>query len=416
MNDELEPRGRPSGSSGAANHPPPTWWRKALKVLLATGIFQPEEWPVRRMLGMALGLAVAVCVVAVVRHGVARVAPNQVGVLVRNYTGQLQLIDRAGYYFFLPYFSNFYVLDKSIQTLELSFAQAPGQQRRDMPLKTKDGSTVYLDVTISYQIDPARAVDVLQKSGQGARFATVWMEPFARHVCLATFGELTTEEMYNAEAFHAKSLLAQQRLREALEPHGLRVVAVSPGKFQFYPEYEKVIQEKKLADQQVEEQQAQARAAEDEQKRALVEAQKAAEAELAGFVLTCENRIMAASREALTIRRNADGYYHGTKLAADAELAKSREEAMGLRETLLAEAEGTRQMRESMAGEGGVNLVSMEWAKQLAKVRMTGTPITRDPHVQQLAVQPGHAAAGAHALPPAAPAAVRPTDMAGGTP
>lgn len=382
--------------------PQPSFWKQIVDVLFATGIFSPEEWQIRRLLRIAITIAVLVFVFAVARHGMAHVRENQVGVMVNNLTGNTILKDRVGYHLFLPYLVNYYVLDKTIQKLELTWAIGPGGTPRDIKLKTSDGSDVSLDVTISFKLIPEKAVEVLQRSGEGMRFADLWIESFARHVCLSTFGELTTENMYDAVKRNEKAETALRRMNVALQHQGIEVIAVVPGEFRFYREYEQVIQEKKLADQQVEEQQAQARAAMEDQERQLIEARKRAEVQLTALEGESRNRLIQARAESEKIRREADGYYAGTLLAADASLYSASAEAIGKQATLLAEAEGMEQMRQAMSGDGGIGMIGLEYARRLRNVRFTGTAITRDPHVQQFSVQSPQDPVVSPVIPPAA--------------
>ncbi|MCX7017070.1 MAG: SPFH domain-containing protein [Candidatus Sumerlaeota bacterium] len=383
---------------------PPSRWRAFVSLLWSTGIFHPEEWPIRRMLGTAIGLCAALFLLAVARQGIAHVREEQVGVLVNNLTGNLELRDRVGYHIFCPYLAKFYVLDKTIQRLDLTFAQKPGAMAQDVKLKTVDGSNVSLDVVIDFKLIPEKAVEILRRSGDDLKFVATWVEPFARHTCFASFSQLTTEEMYDAAKRNERAQAALKDLNDQLGPHGVNVVAVIPGEFRFYKEYEEVIQQKKLADQQVEEQQAQARAAQQDQERQIIEATKKSEAKLVGFDGECANRIIQAQAEADKTRREADGRYGATVLNADAEFFSMGKQAEGTRATLLAEAEGTQKKSQAMVGDGGVAMVGMEYAKRLKSIRFAASPIAREPTVQQFAVQPGEAAA-VGAQPAPAPAA-----------
>ncbi len=372
-------------------------------------VFKPREWSARGALWKTAVVLVMLFLAAVERDGITHMRENQTGVLVNNLTGRLTWKERVGYHLYLPYLFNFYVLDKTIHKLELSWAQGPAGIRRDVKLKTSDGSDVSLDVTVNYKLIPSSAVDVLQKSGAESRFSEVWMEPFTRQVCLEIFGELTTEEMYDATQRNAKAALTQERLDGLLRPQGIEIIAVIPGEFRFYKEYEDVIQQKKLADQQVEEQQALARAALQDQQRQIVEEQKKAEVRLTTAEGECANRLIQSQAEAEKLKRVSDQYYETTLLAADALLYSASSEAQGIQASLQAEAEGMEQLRQAMTGDGGLRMVGMEYAKRLQSTRFSGTPVIRDAQIKQYSVQPGGSPAGdprslLPALIPAAPA------------
>jgi regulator of protease activity HflC (stomatin/prohibitin superfamily) len=364
-------------------------WRRVLSLLAATDIFHPDEWPVRRLLRRALTLAGVMFLLAVLSQGLARVGENQVGVMVHNVTGRLALKERAGYYIFVPYFSRFYVLDKTIQRLDLTWSQRGSAAGRDIKLKTADGSNVSLDVSISFKLIPEEATGVLRRSGTGARFAELWVEPFARHVAFAAFGRLTTEEMYDAGQRSAEAEAALRDLNTLLRPNGIEVIALVPGEFRFYREYEQVIAEKKLADQKVEEQQSQARALLEDQARRLVEAQNQGQVRLAVVRGETTNRVIEATAAALKTRREADSYFASRHLEAEGTFQVAMNRAEGQRALMLAEAAGLAERRQAMTGEGGRLLVGMEYAKRLESIRMIGSPITREGSVQQFTLQPG---------------------------
>jgi hypothetical protein len=379
--------GPDAGSGGEPSRE--RWWRRGLALLAATDIFHPDEWPVRRLARRAMWMVVVLFLVAVLSQGFGRVRENEVGVMVHNLTGRLVLKERAGYYLYLPYLSRFYVLDKTIQRLDLTWGQRGGTAGRDIKLKTADGSAVSLDVSISFKLIPELATDVLRQSGPGDRFAELWVEPFARHVCFAAFGRLTTEEMYDAVERSGQAEVALRELNRLLRPNGVEVIALVPGEFRFYREYEQVIADKKLADQKVEEQQSQARALLEDQARRLVEARNDGEARLAAVRGESTNRVIEATADAGRVRRLADSYSVSRRLEAEGALEMALSEAEGRRALLLAEAAGLAERRRALVGEGGRLLVGMEYARRLETIRMVGSPITREGTVQQFTLQPG---------------------------
>ena len=404
MNEEVK---QPLSESGGDQHPaqspgeqpgaPPGAWAEFLAVVKSSRLFHPDEWPVKTILGTALVVAVLIFAIALVQQGGVRMRENEVGVKVNNLTGALTLEERVGYHFFLPYLANFYVLDKTIQKLSLTWDQGPGgRSGRDVKLKTADGNNVSLDVTINYKVIPEEAVKILRGSGQGTRFSDVWAEPFARHACFDAFGRLNTEEIYDAAKRNEMAQGVMAQMNEKLRTQGIEVIAVMPGEFRFYQEYEQVIQAKKLADQQVEEQQAQARASLEDQERQLLEARKRAETRIATFEGDSSNKLMTAEAEAARTRREADGQSRFTRLSADSALYATTQQATGRKESLLAEADGMAQMRKAMAGDGGVDMVGLEYARRLNTIRFIGTPITKQSTVQQFSVQPAEAAAATH--------------------
>ena len=379
-------------------------WRRCLRVIADTGIFKPEEWPLRAILSTIVLLIALVLVLAVVQHGFAHVHENEVGVLSDNLKGELVLKERVGYHFFLPYLANFYVLDKTIQKLSLTWDQGPGRRPgQDVKLKASDGSDVRLDITVNYKLIPSQAVEVIRRCGINMLLVEPLVESYARHACLDAFGRLSSEDIYDAAKRNEMAQAVQSQLNQELMPHGIEVIAVIPGEFRFYQEYEQMIREKKLADQQVEEQQAQARAALEDQERRMIEMRKKAETRMAAVEGENANRLIQAQTEHDKVRREAEGQSRFTQVAADTAFYSVKQQAEGRKATLLAEAGGMEEMRKAMEGAGGSAMVELEYAKHLNNTRFTGTAITRQPTIQQFSVQPADAAAVSLPMLPAAP-------------
>ena len=388
-NDSMDPQEEPSKKNSSESV-----WRFFLNILGDTGIFKPEDWPVKTILSTILILTLIIFALAVMGNGVAHIKENEVGVLADNLRGKLIPKPRVGYHFFIPYLANFYELDRSIQKLNLAWDQGPGKPSgQDIKLKTSDGNNVSLDVTVNYKIIPEKAVEILQKCGTGLRFADILVEPSARHACLAMFGRLSTEELYDAAKRDEMAQATLKLMNEQLMPHGLEVITVIPGEFRFYREYEQVIHEKKQADQEVEEQQAQARATVEEQERQLIETHKKAETRLATTQGDCENKLIQAQAEANKTKRDAEGRSRAMRVIADSQLYTATQQALGRRATLMAEADGMEQLRKSMSGDGGVAMVGLEYTKQLNKIKFSATPVTKQSNIQQFSVQPADAAA-----------------------
>jgi len=147
------------GSAGASDGKWVLAWRRFAAALQGTGLFTPAEWPIRALIGTTIAIALILLALALLRHGFAHVHENEVGVLADNMNDKEPLAtkERVGYHFFLPYLANFYVLDKTIQKLSLTWDQGPGMQSREVKLKTADGNNVSLDISVNYKLIPGMA-------------------------------------------------------------------------------------------------------------------------------------------------------------------------------------------------------------------------------------------------------------------
>jgi regulator of protease activity HflC (stomatin/prohibitin superfamily) len=86
------------------------------------------------------------------------------------------------------------------------------------------------------------------------------------------FGELKTEAFYVAEARETQSGKAREELQKILGPMGIIVEKVLTNDYRFNADYTKAIEDKKVADQQVEKNRSAQHAAREEYKRKLEEA------------------------------------------------------------------------------------------------------------------------------------------------
>jgi regulator of protease activity HflC (stomatin/prohibitin superfamily) len=218
-----------------------------------------------------------------------------------------------------------------------------------------DGNDIGLDVIIAYRIDPAKAPYILQyvaRNDQTLREKIV--RTVARSKPRDIFGELKTEEFYVAGKREAKADIAKEALQGILGPMGIIVERVLTKDYRFNPEYQKAIEDKKVADQRVEKNRSAQHAALEEYKRKLEEAK--------GEV----NKVVA----------NVDGEYRRAKIETDAYFAKQSLLAQATRAEGIAEAEGIRQMNKALTGSGGEALVKLRIAEALQDKRILLLPVS----------------------------------------
>jgi regulator of protease activity HflC (stomatin/prohibitin superfamily) len=199
-------------------------------------------------------------------------------------------------------------------------------------------------VIIAYRIDPAKAPYILQYVAKNDRtLRDKVVRTVARSKPRDIFGELKTEEFYVAAKREAKARNAKEVLQEILGPMGIIVERVLTKDYRFNPEYQKAIEDKKVADQRVEKNRSAQHAALEEYKRKLEDAK--------GEV----NKLVA----------NVDGEYLRAKIEADAYFDKQSLLAQAIKAEGIAEAEGISQMNKALTGSGGEALVKLRIAEAL---------------------------------------------------
>ncbi len=263
----------------------------------------------------------------------------------------------ASYFIFLPFINDWHTFDTKLQNLEMVFEQGRGDRRSrdDLLFKTIDGNDISLDVIIAYRIDMEKAPYILQHVARDNRMLRdKIVRTVARSKPRDIFGELTTEQFYVAEQREKQSQRAKDVLQEILGPLGITVEKVLTKDYRFNKEYQKAIEDKKVADQQVQKNRSAQHAALEEYKRKLEEAK--------GEV----NKMVA----------DADGAYRKAKIEADVYYEKQKLLAEAIKAEGIAEAKGIQEMNNALAGSGGEALVKLRIAEAMQGKHIMLLPVS----------------------------------------
>ena len=260
-------------------------------------------------------------------------------------------------YFFMPFVNDWNVFDTKLQNLEMTYVQSRGDRRTrdDLLFKTIDGNDISLDVIIAYRIDPQQAPNILQFVAENnTMLRQKIVRTIARSKPRDIFGELTTEAFYVADRRELQAQKAKEVLQKILGPMGIVVEKVLTKDYRFNKEYQKAIEDKKVADQRVEKNKSAQRAALEEYKRKLEEAK--------GVV----NQMVA----------DADGQYRKAKIEADVYYEKQKLIAEAIKTEGIATAKGIQEMNKAMEGSGGEALVKLRIAEAIQGKRIILLPIS----------------------------------------
>ena len=259
-------------------------------------------------------------------------------------------------YFFVPFLTDWHTFDTRVQKLEMAAAMDRGDRMSmdDLRFKTIDGNDIRLDVIISYQIDPDKGPMILQEVGTtDAEVKDNIVRTISRSKPRDIFGELKTEDFYQAELRSKQADLVKVRLNEMLSAYGVVVTEVLLQDYKFTENYQQAIEEKKIADQQVEKLRSE-RAAVEQEYITLV---KEAEAEIAKVHAAADGEYERAKIE-------VDAYYLQQERIAEATLAEAE-----------AEAEGIRKMNEALSGSGSSEVVKLAIAEALTDKKIVMVPM-----------------------------------------
>ncbi len=259
--------------------------------------------------------------------------------------------------FFLPFINDWHTFDTKLQNLEMTAQVRRGDRnsKDDLLFKTIDGNDISLDVIIAYRIDPKKAPYILQHVASSDReLRDKVVRTIARSKPRDIFGELETEEFYITATRQEKSDQAKESLQEILGPYGIIVERVLTKDYRFNAEYQKAIEDKKIADQMVEKNKSAQHAALEEYRKELEKAR--------GQV----NEVVASADGVFAKAKiEADAYYEQQKFLADAIIAEGK-----------AEAQGIEQMNKALAGAGGETMVKLRIAEALQGKKILLLPIS----------------------------------------
>jgi regulator of protease activity HflC (stomatin/prohibitin superfamily) len=143
--------------------------------------------------------------------------------------------------------------ESTIQTLEMTRDASRGsvRGRDDVRIQSADGYTVSVDVTVKYRIQEGKAHKLYEDTGSKEKYKVI-VRNEAEKACLALFGQMKTEDFYNPDVRRTRQEEVKKRLADSLEDNYVEVFDVLMRDVTFDPEYEKKIQRRKLADQEVE--------------------------------------------------------------------------------------------------------------------------------------------------------------------
>lgn len=296
------------------------------------------------IIGKLLILAVIV-VVGFYKSLFVYVGPNEFGikeVRIGLHRGVQEEVYTTGFHLVVPMMWRMHRLPRDIQVLELTNhrknASKFARLARAAHIQTSDGFFVDVDVSIIYRItDPYKVFTTI---GPGRLYEDNGIIPKAEPALKDSLGDLTTEEFFNSHLRVEKSEQTKRKLNTELALKGLTVEQVLVRYFRYSDEIQKNIEEKKLKDQLVFKNQAEARAA--------IEKAVLTKIEQEGKV-TVSVELEKGSAYVTKKRAEKDLYFR--KKTAEADMLVK-----------LAEAEKVRLKNEALQGKGAERMVGMKMA------------------------------------------------------
>ena len=203
-------------------------------------------------------IVIAIGAYIIVKATLTHIPVGIVGVRTQEYAligkkGVVQEDFTPGWHRALWPIDSWQYFDSTVQTLEMTRDPKRGdrQGRDDVQVQSADGYAVSVDVTLKYRIEPGKAHKLYVDTGSGNRYKAI-VRNEAEKTCIAQFGGMKTEDFYNPHVRRTVAQAALSSLQGSLKDNYVAVLDLLIRDVQFDPEYERKIQTKKLADQEVE--------------------------------------------------------------------------------------------------------------------------------------------------------------------
>jgi len=250
-----------------------------------------------------------------------------------------------GIYFIVPGYERLHLFPRDMQLIELNDhlteSSMAASSAPSIRIQTSEGYQVTVDVTVAYRIvDP---VALIKAVGPGRLYESQLVLPRADRYLRQSLGELNAEDFYAGKKRQAKAQYARELLTKDLATAGIQVWNVMVRHYSYDERYQEAIEQRKIQDQTVFKNRADAFA-------------KAQEAE--------KNRVLAEGAAKVEVEKER-GAAEVRKIAADGELYARKTKAEGDKLVALANAEATRLRNEALRAQGAENLVGLEMAEVL---------------------------------------------------
>src|SRR3954469_24298579 len=244
-----------------------------------------------------------------------------------------------------------------VQVLELSNSKAERSEDLDghriapgVNIQTSEGYTVQVDVTVLYRIaDPFKVMTTI---GPGRQFEDSVVIPRAQQDLRRALGELDAEDFYRGNKRTEKAHDAQVALEAELKEKGIEVVQGLSRRYTYDSRYQQAIEQRKIQDQTVFKNEAEAKAA---------------------TANAAKNKIVAEGAASVQVEL-ARGEAEVKKLEAEANLYRRKKAADGDLLVKLAEAQGTELENQALRGVGSENMVGLRMAEALRGTRVIVLP------------------------------------------
>ena len=304
------------------------------------------------MIKSFVALFVVVLILIFMPIGIITVQPNEVAVEVDKVGHKVVSEPQGvGYHIFNRWSTDMVAYIVSSRAYPSDTTGSEKGKDYTLTLKTNDGQNIDVDLTIIYSLNAKDVPNLHQQIG--THYEEQILLPQIRSEARIAIGNYTAEEIYTGKARDEIQGAIKKRLTDVLAKYpAIQIQDALMRHFSFSVEFEKAIEQKKMAAQKVEINKNLAAAQEQEALRV--------EAEARG------NKLKTV--------QEAEGRAQSVKIEADASRYKLEQTAAGNLAIYKADAEGKKLQAEALGG--GQNVVALKFAENIPdKLQIWGIPV-----------------------------------------
>ncbi|HAF60921.1 MAG TPA: hypothetical protein DCK95_01185 [Anaerolineaceae bacterium] len=282
-------------------------WLAVIGVVVYILLQSARGKPVKNSRRTITTIVIISLVFSVLSAGLVFIEPQERGMVISalNPDGYRSQVLQPGLRWIIPFFERVEIYPISRQTYTMSIVQNEGDVIGDdsISARTSDGQEIFVDASVIFEIDPQKVVQVhiLWQD----RYATDLVRAQSRGVIRDGVSKFGVEEIISEKRFELVDYIETQ-LSEKLAENGLHMVDFVLRNITFSPEYAASVEQKQIAEQQVEQQKFVVEQKKQEALQAVELARGEAEARIIEAEGAAEARLIEAQAEADALKLLSD--------------------------------------------------------------------------------------------------------------
>jgi regulator of protease activity HflC (stomatin/prohibitin superfamily) len=231
--------------------------------------------------------------------GLVSIPPQERGVVINSISGTARPVG-PGVHFVTPFVESVSRYSIGQQTYTMSKTPSEGQISGDdsVTARTADGQEVFIDASVTYQVDPNNIIDLFIKWQD--RYENGLVRPQARSIVYNAVAQYRVEEVYSTKRDALQAKITDD-LRGVLEQNGLLLNSFLLRNVTFNQDYADSVEQKQIAQQNAERARFLVEQEKQEAERVRVQAQGRADAAVTGAKAEAESQVIKARAEAQSL-------------------------------------------------------------------------------------------------------------------